>query len=65
MNEHDLAIFNAWFRGDSIGSIAKRYKLDKSQIKKVINRVSKERTNAEPKVLHELHDNQANTGRNL
>jgi hypothetical protein len=48
-------------RGDSVGSLAKRFKLDKSQIKKVINRVGTERNSTKPEVLHELHAAQANT----
>jgi Mor family transcriptional regulator len=52
-------------RGDSVGSLAKRFKLDKSQIKKVINRVGTERVITKPEVLHELHATTAHTGRDV
>jgi Mor family transcriptional regulator len=47
-------------KGHSVGSLAKRFKLDKSQIKKVINRVGTERNSPRPEVLHELHAAQTN-----
>ena len=55
MLPQDISIYEAFMRGDSVGSLAKRFKLDKSQIKKVINRVGTERNSPRPKVLHELH----------
>jgi len=65
MQAHDINIYEAWMKGHSIGSLAKRYKLDKSQIKKVINRVGTERVITKPEVLHELYANQTDTGRNI
>ena len=61
MRHPDISIYEAFMRGDSVGSLAKRFKLDKSQIKKVINRVGTERNSTKPEVLHELHAAQANT----
>ena len=65
MQPQDISIYEAFMRGDSVGSLAKRFKLDKSQIKKVINRVSNERGIAKSEVLHELHDDKASAGRIL
>jgi hypothetical protein len=60
MLPQDISIYEAFMRGDSVGSLAKRFKLDKSQIKKVINRVGTERNSPRPEVLHELHAAQTN-----
>jgi len=65
MQPQDIRIYEAFMRGDSVGSLAKRYKLDKSQIKKVINRVGNERVSTATEVLHELPTNEAHQGRNL
>lgn len=65
MRPQDISIYEAFMRGDSIASLAKRYKLDKSQIKKVINRVGTERIITKPEVLHELHATTAHTGRDI
>ena len=65
MLQQDTSIYEAFMRGDSVGSLAKRFKLDKSQIKKVINRVGTERVIAKPKVLYELYATQADTERNI
>ena len=65
MLPQDISIYEAFMRGHSVGSLAKRFKLDKSQIRKVINRVGTERVITKPAVLHELHVNEAHTGRDL
>jgi Mor family transcriptional regulator len=65
MLPQDISIYEAFMRGDSVGSLAKRFKLDKSQIKKVINRVGTERVITKPEVLHELYATQADTERNI
>ena len=54
MQQRDTNIYEAWIKGMSIGAIAKNYKLDKSQIKKVINRVGSERRVNDPTVLLKL-----------
>ena len=65
MQPQDISIYQAFMRGDSIASLAKRYKLDKSQIKKVINRVGTERVITKPEVLHELYATTAHNGRDI
>jgi Mor family transcriptional regulator len=65
MTQQDLEIFLAWFAGESTGSLAKKYKLDKSQIKKVINRVGKERAVPNTQILHELPADKASNGWNI
>lgn len=63
MTQQDTDIYKAWQLGSSIGSLAKAYKLDKSQIKKVINRVNKEpRTIASTEVVYELPAAEASSG---
>jgi len=59
VQQRDISIYDAWIKGMSIGAIAKNYKLDKSQIKKVINRVGSERRVSDPKVLLELSNDKA------
>ena len=63
MKEKDAAIYSAWQHGRSIGDLAKAYKLDKSQVKKVINRVSKESRVGNPEVVYELPTEEAGIGR--
>jgi len=65
MLPQDISIYEAFMRGDSVGSLARRFKLDKSQIKKVINRVGTERVITKPEVLHELYANETDTERNI
>lgn len=65
MLPQDISIYEAFMRGDSVGSLAKRFKLDKSQIKKVINRVGTQRVIAKPEVLYELYATQTDTERNI
>jgi Mor family transcriptional regulator len=59
MTPQDISIYKAFMAGHSVGSIAKRFKLDKSQIRKVINRVSKEGRVCDTEVLLELQPVQA------
>jgi len=65
MKQPDINIYTAFMSGDSVGSLAKRFKLDKSQIRKVINRVSNERCSTKSEVLHELHATTAHSGRDI
>ena len=44
----------AWQQGESIGSIAKRYKLDKSQVKRMINRAIESRKFSSSEILQQL-----------
>ena len=52
-------------KGMSVGALAKNYKLDKSQIKRIINRVSNEARPGQADVLHQLHDDKTSQGRDL
>jgi|APGre2960657404_1045060.scaffolds.fasta_scaffold23418_6 Mor family transcriptional regulator len=63
MKEQDAAIYSAWQHGRSIGDLAKAYKLDKSQVKKVINRVGKESRCGSAEVVYELPAEEASSGR--
>ena len=65
MHQQDISIYDAFMKGHSVGSLAKRFKLDKSQIKKVINRVGTERNSTKPEVLHELYANETDTERHI
>jgi len=65
MQPQDISIYEAFMRGDSVGSLSKRFKLDKSQIRKVVNRVGTERVITKPEVLHELYATQTDTERNI
>ena len=65
MQPQDINIYEAFMKGMSVGALAKNYKLDKSQIKKVINRVATEKSNIKSEVLYELHDDKAHSGRNV
>ncbi len=59
MQQKDISIYEAFINGMSIGAIAKNHKLDKSQVKKVINRVASERKLNGTEVLLELPIDQA------
>ena len=65
MQQQDISIYEAFMKGMSVGALAKNYKLDKSQIKRIINRVSNEARPGQANILHELHDDKASQGRNL
>ena len=65
MSQQDISIYEAFMKGMSVGALAKNYKLDKSQIKRIINRVSNQARPGQADVLHELHDDKATEGRNL
>lgn len=62
MNPSDIEMYRAWMRGDSIGSIAKRYKLHKTQVRKVVNRVMEQRS---PEALLELSGAEAGQRRDV
>lgn len=65
MKPQDIEIYTAFMSGHSAGALAKQFKLDKSQIRKVINRVSSERCTPKSEVLHELPTGEAPTGRDI
>lgn len=37
----DIEIYKAWMAGESIGSLAKKYKVEKQQIRNLLNKVAK------------------------
>lgn len=43
MHQSDIDMYDAWMRGESIGAIAKKHKLDKNQVRRIVNRVVEER----------------------
>lgn len=65
MQPQDISIYEAFMKGASVGALAKNYKLDKSQIKRIINRVSNEARPGQADVLYELRDDKGSQGRNL
>ncbi len=62
MTQSDIDMYEAWMRGDSIGSIAKRHKLDKTQVRRIVNRVMEQRS---AETVLELQGNKAGAGRNV
>jgi Mor family transcriptional regulator len=62
MNPSDIEMYQAWMNGDSIGSIAKRYKLQKAQVRKVMNRVIEQRS---PETMLELSGDEAGERRDV
>jgi Mor family transcriptional regulator len=59
MQPHDIEIFEAWKHGESFGSIAKRYNVDKQKIKGIVNRVGHESWKRGTPLVHELPDETA------
>lgn len=43
MQQSDIEIYEAFMRGESAGAIAKKYKIDKSTVKRIVNRVVEKR----------------------
>lgn len=62
MSPQDIEMYRAWMMGESIGSIAKRYKLHKDQVRKVVNRVREQRGT---ETVLELQGAQAGAGRDV
>lgn len=62
MNPSDIEMYQAWMNGDSIGSIAKRYKLQKTQVRKVVNRVIEQRS---PEAMLQLSGDEAGERRDV
>jgi hypothetical protein len=51
-------------RGESIGAIAKKNKMDKGQVRRIVNRVFQERV-VGAKVVHELQGKEADKERRV
>jgi len=60
----DTEIYQAFMRGESIGAIAKKNKMDKGQVRRIVNRVVEERSIG-AEVLHKLPDSEADEGRGI
>jgi len=52
-------MFEAWQHGESFGSIAKRYKVDKQKVRGIVNRAGQESIKRSASVVHELPDEAA------
>jgi DNA-binding MarR family transcriptional regulator len=61
MKNLDNELLEIWQKGDSIGSIAKRFKLDKSQVKRMINRAIESRKFNSSEVLQQLPADETNS----
>ena len=61
MNNLSNELFELWKSGESIGSIAKRHKLDKSQVKRMINRAAQSRRVGSSEILQQLPAEEANS----
>lgn len=53
-NQNNELLLVEWQQGESIGSIAKRHKLDKSQVKRMINRAIESRKFNSSEILQQL-----------
>ena len=51
-------IYDAFMRGESIGAIARKHKMDKGQVRRIVNRVVEER-GVGAEVVHELQNKKA------
>jgi len=51
-------IYDAFMRGESIGAIAKKNKMDKGQVRRIVNRVVEER-GVGAEVMHKLQNEKA------
>ena len=58
MQPPGIEIYEAFMRGESIGAIAKKNKMDKGQVRRIVNRVVEERSIG-AEVVHELQGKEA------
>ena len=56
MKDFEVEIFEAWQHGESFGSIAKRYKLDKQKVRGIVNRAGQENIKRSAEMVYELPD---------
>ena len=64
MQPSDTEVFHFWMKGESIGQIAKRYDLNKGQVRRIVNRVIAERNN-DPSDMLELQDEETSFKREV
>jgi Mor family transcriptional regulator len=58
-------IFDAWQKGESIGSLAKRYNMDKFKVRRIINRVGNSNRDRSTEVLQQLQADKTNSERDV
>jgi len=59
-----IEIYDAFMRGESIGAIAKKNKMDKGQVRRIVNRVVEERSIG-TEVVYELQSEEADKERRV
>ena len=64
MQALDNEIYQAFMRGESIGAIAKKNKMDKGQVRRIVNRVVEERSIG-AEVVYELQGKEADKERRV
>ena len=64
MHPSGTEIYHNWMKGESIGAIAKRYKMDKGQVRRIISRVVEHR-NELGEVLHAVPPEETSEGREV
>ena len=62
MHPSGTEIYHEWMKGESINSIAKRYKLEKGQVRRIVNRVVEQRS---AETMRELPHEEADSKRGL
>ena len=58
-------MFEAWQKGESIGSLAKRYNMDKFKVRRIINRVAIQSRCGSSEVLQQLQADEASSERKI
>jgi Mor family transcriptional regulator len=58
-------MFEAWQKGESIGSLAKRYNMDKFKVRRIINRVAIQSRCGSTEVLQQLQADKSIDGRDV
>lgn len=64
MQALDTEVYQAFMRGESIGAIAKKNKMDKGQVRRIVNRVVEERSIG-TEVVHQLQGKEADKERRV
>jgi Mor family transcriptional regulator len=58
-------MFEAWQKGESIGSIAKRCNMDKFKVRRIINRVAIQSRCGSAQILQQLQTDESSDGRDV
>jgi Mor family transcriptional regulator len=64
MQPSDTEFFDLWMKGESVGSLAKRFNLNKTQVRRIVNRVVVKRELKSEDVC-ELQDEKAGEERSV